>query len=72
MSPANRLALGAIVEPIATNRWTMGGPFCTVEMQLADSGGWDLGGQVKHEHYCSLHQAMMRAYNLAMGHAKQS
>lgn len=68
----NRLAMGAIVEPVASNRWSMNGPFCTVEMALVDSGGWDLTGEtVKKEHFGTLHLAMMRAFNLAMGHAHQ-
>jgi hypothetical protein len=69
----NRLAMGALLEPLASNRWSMNGPFCTVEMTLIDSGGWDLGGDtLKREHFGSLHPALMRAFNLAMGHAHQS
>lgn len=70
----NRLLKGVNLEPVSTSKWEMSGPFLAVELALADSGGWDLVGDraVKPEHFGSLHQAQMRAYNLCMGYAKQT
>lgn len=70
----NRLLKGANLEPLASNKWEVSGPFLAVELALADSGGWDLTGDttVRREHFGNLHQAQMRAYNLCMGYAKQA
>lgn len=72
---ANRLAFGAVVEPIEMQRWRLVGPFGEVDIKLNDGGGWDTTHNISPagatpEHVDTLHRALLRAYNLAMGHSK--
>lgn len=72
----NKLAIGAQIEPIGRcpPKWQMSGPAETIIAELQDCGGWQLQREIAKdappEKCSSLDQAMMRAYNIAMGYTR--